>query len=635
MIVVLGHFAVILALITSVVQAAMPLIGASRGNHAMMHAGRRAAYVSCGLIVMGFLALMFAHVTDDFSVMNVVLNSHTQKPLLYKITGTWASHEGSMLLWVLILTSFGAALARYVPDMPLLLRARAVGVQGLTGVGFLAFILFTSDPFLRASPVPLEGNDLNPLLQDPGLAFHPPFLYVGYVGFSSMFSLAAALLMAKNMDATWAKWLRPWALASWASLTFGIAMGSWWAYYELGWGGWWFWDPVENAALLPWLAGTALVHSLVASAQRAALIRWTILLAIVTFSLSLLGTFLVRSGILTSVHTFAVDPARGVFVLLLLALAVGGALTLYALRAHMLPESPLFAPVSRETFLLLNNLFLCTACATLLTGTLYPLLLNAINGGIVSVGPPYFNAVVVPLLVPVFLLMVVGPMLPWEKGDLRAVVRQLRFACCLAMFGLGAGLYLFGFKSILGLVALTFGCWVVAGTLKDAQRQGARALAHLPRLLAHSGLGIAILGMAGSAFSEDYALTMQPSQSADVGGYHIEFTDLQPIKGPNYDAQRGIFNITRGDFSVTMRPEQRFYQVQAMALSDVAIHTNLLSDLYLSLGDEQENTDGSKSRVVRFHINPLVPWIWIGGTVMALGGVIGALQKKRLRMRPA
>jgi len=606
----LGLFVTILALITSLLQALLPLIGATRGKPAMMQAGCRAATASFLMVTLSFGALMFAHVTDDFSVMNVAMNSHTLKPLLYKITGTWASHEGSMLLWVFILTGFGAAMAYAVPSMPLILRARAIAVQGLTGFGFLAFILFTSNPFARLWPAPEQGNDLNPLLQDPGLAFHPPFLYLGYVGFSSVFSLAAALLMTKEPE-RYVHYLRPWALMAWSALTFGIAMGSWWAYYELGWGGYWFWDPVENAALMPWLAGTALLHSLVASAQRAALLRWTILLSILAFSLSLLGTFLVRSGVLTSVHSFAVDPERGVFVLALLALAVGGALTLYAFRAGSLPESPLFTPVSREAALLINNLFLCTACATLVTGTLYPILLNALTGDIVSVGAPYFNATVLPLLIPTAMLMVVGPLLKWREDDIKPVLRQLFFALNLAGLGLG-------------------------GVMADGRRFITDLLPHLPRLLAHGGLGLAILGMGGSIFSEEHTVQMHLHDVTEVGGYTINFADITSADGANFEAARGTFFITHhSDEPITMQPEQRFYPTQAMPLSHVAIRTNLLTDTYLALGPEEDEADGSKSRSVRFQINPLAPWIWIGGVVMALGGVWGAVQRMKFKTSPA
>jgi len=631
MINIIGHFAVLIALFLSLAQAIVPLVGAARQKSGSMQAGRVLAVLNFILVAMGFFALMYGHVTDDFSVLNVAMNSHSTKPLLYKITGTWASHEGSMMLWVLILTVFGAAMSFVAPDMPLILRARALAVQGMTGVGFLAFILFTSDPFIRVFPAPLDGRDLNPLLQDPGLAFHPPGLYLGYVGFSSVFSLAAALLMTRGVDARWAKWLRPWVLGSWACLTFGITMGSWWAYYELGWGGWWFWDPVENAALMPWLAGTALLHSVVASARRGALLRWTLLLSVVTFSLSLLGTFLVRSGILTSVHTFAVDPQRGVFVLALLGIATGGALVLYASRAHQLPEGTLFAPMSREGALLVNNLFICTACATLVTGTLYPLLLDAVGGGTVSVGAPYFNATIVPLMLPVLFVMGFAPFLKWDHADLRMALSAMKVATGLLCLAVVGGLYFYGDHHIIGVVALALGAWVLGGTLDDAWAQRKNSFYQLPRLLGHAGIGIAVIGMAGSVYNQENAFTMKPGDSKDVAGYHLMFDAIDDVEGANYEAKRGTFTLTKAGDSIVLYPEWRFYPVQSMPLSHVALRPDMLRDLYLALGQEQSDGHGGTTYAVRFQIHPLAPWIWIGGVVVAVGGFIGALQSLRLR----
>jgi cytochrome c-type biogenesis protein CcmF len=632
MIIIIGHCAVALALLLSFAQAFVPLIGALRHYRPAMQAGRVLAIINFVLISLGFFALMHAHVTDDFSILNVAMNSHSTKPLLYKITGTWASHEGSLMLWVLILTLFGALMSFVSPDMPLILRARALAVQGMTGLGFIAFILFTSDPFLRVFPAPADGNDLNPLLQDPGLAFHPPGLYLGYVGFSSVFSLAAALLMTDGIDARWAKWLRPWILGSWACLTMGITGGSWWAYYELGWGGWWFWDPVENAALMPWLAGTALLHSAATSVQRGALLQWTLLLSIVTFSLSLLGTFLVRSGILTSVHTFAVDPERGVFVLALLGIATGGALVLYAARAHRLPQSPLFKPISREGALLINNLFVCTACATLVTGTLYPIILDAIGGGTVSVGAPYFNATIVPLMLPVFFIMAFAPFLRWKQGDLRIALSAMKIAAVLSFASVLTTLYIYGFKHIMGVTALALGAWLVGGTLTDAWRSRAHLFTHLPRLLGHAGIGIAIIGMAGSVYNQEYAFTLEQGQSKDIAGYHIVFVALNEIAGANYEAQRGTFTVSKDRDSITLFPEWRFYPIQGMPLSHVALRPDIFRDLYLALGQEQDEDRGKHTHTVRFQIHPLAPWIWIGGLIIAMGGfagVAGTLIRKR------
>ena len=630
----LGHLAVHLALATSALQAIIPLIGAARDKAWMMGAGRKLAAASFMLVLFGFMSLMFAHVTDDFSVLNVVEHSHTTKPMLYKISGVWASHEGSMMLWVLILSGFGAAMALVQPSMPERLRARALAVMGMVGFAFISFILFTSNPYARVFPIPLEGNDLNPILQDPGLAFHPPCLYFGYVGFSSVFALAAGFLLSRELDASVIRILRPWVLIAWAALTCGIAMGSWWSYYVLGWGGYWFWDPVENAALMPWLSGTALVHSLAASSRRGALMRWTVLLAILTFSLSLLGTFLVRSGILTSVHSFAVDPARGVYVLALLATAVGGALTLYAARAHTLPDGPTFAPISREGSLLLNNLFFCTACVTLMAGTLYPIILDALGGGIVSVGAPYFNSTVVPLLIPAFILTSIAPFLNWTESDLLPILKRLRLAAMGSVLAFLVALYAYGAGSISGLLAIALGAWLVLGMFADFARYRRTVMPHLPRLLAHGGMGILIMGIGGSVFGQQHSLLMQVGDAADIAGYHLEFKELQPVAYSNFGAQRATIRVSQTGMDVTLYPEQRTYNVQGMVLSHVAIYSNILKDVYLALGDEQELSDGRKARVVRLHINPLAPFIWIGGVLAAAGGVAGSAQGALRKIKP-
>src|ERR1700704_1882192 len=428
----LGHFALILALAVALVQGTLPLVGASRGDVRLMMLARPAARTQAFLVILAFGALTQAYVTSDFSVANVVANSHSAKPLIYKISGVWGNHEGSMLLWALILSLFGAAVAIFGANLPDTLRSRVLAIQVLIGAGFLAFLLFPSNPFLRLSPAPQDGNGMNPLLQDPGLAFHPPLLYLGYVGFSVTFAFAIAALIEGRVDAAWARWVRPWTLAAWCALTFGIAMGSWWAYYVLGWGGWWAWDPVENASFMPWLAGTALLHSAIVVEKRDALKSWTILLAIIAFSLSLIGTFLVRSGVLTSVHAFAVDPARGAFILALLTVAIGGSLTLYAVRAPALKIGGLFAPISREGALILNNLLLATAAATVFLGTLYPLFLDAVGGGKVSVGAPFFTATFVPLMVPLLVTMVFGPLLAWKRGDLAGALGRLKLAFAAA-----------------------------------------------------------------------------------------------------------------------------------------------------------------------------------------------------------
>src|SRR3954471_24116815 len=507
----LGHFALILALAVALVQGSLPFVGAARGDVRLMALGRSAALTQALLIVLAFLALMQAYVASDFSVANVVANSHSAKPLLYKISGVWGNHEGSMLLWSLILALFGAAVAVFGNNLPDSLRARVLGVQALIGVGFLAFILFTSNPFERVAPAPIDGNGLNPLLQDPGLAFHPPLLYLGYVGFSVTYAFAIAALLEGRVDAAWARWVRPWTLAAWCFLTCGIALGSWWAYYILGWGGFWFWDPVENASLMPWLAGTALLHSATVVEKRDALKTWTVLLVILAFSLSLLGTFLVRSGVLTSVHAFASDPRRGVFILLLLSLYTGGALLLFAWRAPQLQGGGLFAPISREGGLLLNNLLLTTAAATVLIGTLYPLLLDVVAHQKVSVGPPFYEMTFVPIMVPLLIAMAVGPLLPWKRGDLLAALSRLKLAFIVTAAAALIALAATGAQPIGAACGLALAAWLFAATVTELAERvrlwsepgGAlwRAL-HLPRAawgmtLAHGGMAIVIAGITG------------------------------------------------------------------------------------------------------------------------------------------
>ncbi|MFN3401110.1 MAG: heme lyase CcmF/NrfE family subunit, partial [Ferrovibrio sp.] len=461
----LGHIALILALCLALVQGVLPLVGAARGMPGWIALGPQAALGQAVLVAFAFGCLTYAYVTSDFSVLNVAENSHTLKPMLYKVSGVWGNHEGSLLLWILILVIFGAAVAAFGRNLPATLKARVLGIQGLIGVGFLSFILFTSNPFNRLLPAPLEGNGLNPLLQDPGLAFHPPFLYLGYVGFSVAFSFAVAALIEGRVDPAWARWVRPWTLAAWCFLTIGIALGSWWAYYELGWGGWWFWDPVENASLMPWLAGTALLHSAIVVEKRDTLKSWTVLLAILTFSLSLLGTFLVRSGVINSVHAFATDPTRGVFILLFLVLVVGGSLVLYAFRAPVLQGVGVFAPLSREGALVLNNLLLAVACAAVLLGTLYPIALDAINGAKVSVGPQYFNAVFIPLTAPLVAAVAIGPLLAWKRGDLAAALRRLLPAAVAMLIALAIGLWLLDGRSFMALLGLGLTAWLGIGAL--------------------------------------------------------------------------------------------------------------------------------------------------------------------------
>jgi cytochrome c-type biogenesis protein CcmF len=620
----MGHLFTLLAILFSLLQATVPMIGAARARTGWMQAGSVFATATFLCVLSAFFFLLRGHVGDDFGMLNVVQNSHSAKPLLYKVSGAWASHEGSMLLWVLILTLFGALIGRSA-DMPLPLRARALAVQGMTGLAFLLFIILTSDPFLSVIPPLSEGNDLNPLLQDPGLALHPPGLYMGYVGFSSAFAIAAAMLMTRGLTAAWAQWLRPWVLSSWAFLTVGIAAGSWWAYYELGWGGWWFWDPVENAALMPWLAGTALLHSLITSMRRGALLRWTLLLSVLTFSLSLLGTFLVRSGVLTSVHSFAVDPERGVFILVILAVATGGGLSLYAARAPKIPAGKPFAPLSREGAMLLNNLFMCCACASLLLGTLYPIVLQATGGGLISVGAPYFNATVAPLLLPSVFFMGAGPLLRWRRDDWATVARAARLAAVLGFGAVAVGLYVFGAHRVMGLVALGVGAWAIGLTVEDIRATRLSWAANLPRWLAHGGAAISLIGMAGSTFDQEYAFVMRLHDRTQVAGYELSFDDIRELNGPNYMIRRGVFTVTGQGVQTTLFPEWRYYPVQRMPLSHVALQLGPLRDLYLALGDEQD--EGGFA--VRFQIHPLAPWIWGGGLIAALGGFAGVALRWR------
>jgi cytochrome c-type biogenesis protein CcmF len=644
MIAELGHFALALALIAAAAQSVVPLVGADRGDPALMTFARPAAHVQFWAVVAAFLALTHAYVTSDFSVVNVARNSHTTMPLLYRVTGVWGNHEGSMVLWMLILTAMGAAVATFGDGLPVSLKARVLAVQGMIGSAFLAFILFTSNPFLRQFPPPADGRELNPLLQDPGLAFHPPWLYLGYVGFSLAFAFAVAALIEGRVDPAWARWVRPWTLFAWLSLTVGIALGSWWAYYELGWGGWWFWDPVENASFMPWLVGTALLHSAIVVEKREALKAWTILLAILTFSLSLIGTFLVRSGVLTSVHAFAVDPARGVFVLMILVVAIGGSLALFAWRAPSLKPGGLFQPLSREGALVLNNLLLATGAATVLLGTLYPLFLDAIGVGKVSVGAPYFNATFVPLMVPLVVAMAVGPMMSWKRSDMGGALSRLKLAGALAAATAIATLVVAGVPGAIGAAGLALAVWLFVGALAELTwrlrvfrapwADVVERWRHLPRAalgmtVAHAGLAVAIAGMTASAsWQEERILSLKRGDTVDIRGYRLDFDGVSPVNGPNYRADRGRFAVTSGGTFVTvLEPERRFYPVQRSQTTEAAIHTTGLADLYVVIGDSSDGVTWT----VRIYHNPLVPWIWAGAIVMALGGGI-SLADRRLRI---
>ncbi len=581
-------------------------------------------------------------------MLNVALNSHSAKPLLYKISGTWGNHEGSMLLWVLILAIFGGALAGFGSALPPTLKARALAVQAFIAVGFYLFILLTSNPFARLLPPPPDGQGLNPLLQDPGLAFHPPFLYLGYVGFSMAFSFAIAALIEGRVDAGWARWVRPWTLAAWTFLTVGIALGSWWAYYELGWGGWWYWDPVENASLLPWLVGTALLHSAIVVEKRDALKGWTVFLAIVTFALSLLGTFLVRSGVLTSVHAFATDPTRGIFILGLLIVIIGGSLALFAWRGPGLQGGGLFQPVSREGALLLNNLLLTTAAAAVLLGTLYPLLLEATGGAKVSVGPPFFNAVFLPLMMPLVAAMAIGPLLPWKRGDLGRALSQLWVAGAAAIGAIGIAYALLGSTAGLGIVGFGLAAWLMVGTLAEfiqrirpvagsavspVRRAIRRPRAAWGMTLAHVGLAVTIAGMTAAGIAKQETIrVMKPGETMAIAGYVLRFDGAVPAPGPNYLATRGAFAVSRdGRPIATLSPERRAYPVEGRETTEAAIRTTVWGDLYAVIGDPQ----GGGAYVVRVYFNPLVAWIWGGAGLMMLGGLVSLSDRRHRIGAPA
>lgn len=650
MIAELGHFALILALALALAQSTIPFVGALRGDARLMAVAGPAAVTQFLLIGIAFAALINAYVLSDFSVLNVAENSHSAKPLLYKVTGVWGNHEGSMLLWVLILALFGAMVAAFGANLPDKLKALVLSVQAWVAAAFLLFILFTSNPFIRLVPAPIEGNDLNPVLQDIGLAIHPPLLYLGYVGCSISFAFAVAALIDGRIDAAWARWVRPWTLAAWMFLTLGIAMGSYWAYYELGWGGFWFWDPVENASFMPWLAATALLHSAIVMEKRNALRIWTVLLAILAFSLSLLGTFLVRSGVLTSVHTFAADPTRGVFILAILAVFIGGSLALFAFRAGSLAPGGIFAPISREGALILNNLFLTAAAGAVLVGTLYPLVLESLTGDRISVGAPFFNVIFIPLITPLLLIVPFGPMLAWKRGDLHAASERLLFAFGLAILAAMAAAWLEGAENVLALFGVAVGIWLIAGAVSEIAfriklfaappAESMRRLAGLPRsafgtTFAHAGVGLTVLGIVvASNFMTEQILTMRPGDEITAGGRTVTFDDIFLRDGPNYGETVVRFTVRDGGSVVAvMEPTKRQFEARQMETTEAAIETFGASQLYISLGDIAPD----KAVMVRVYWKPLVTFIWLGALVMAFGGIL-SLSDRRLRVgapRPA
>jgi cytochrome c-type biogenesis protein CcmF len=680
-----GHYALILAFAVAIVQAVVPMIGAGRGWSDWMALAGPSAVLQFVLAGLAFAALTWAFVVSDFSVALVAANSHSLKPMLYKVTGVWGNHEGSMLLWILILTLFGALIAWRGGTLPPPLRARVLAVQAAIGVAFMAFVIFTSNPFLRLMPAPRDGSDLNPLLQDPGLAFHPPFLYVGYVGLSTAFAFAVAALIEGRVDAAWGRWVRPWTLGAWLFLTVGIALGSYWAYYELGWGGWWFWDPVENASFMPWLIAAALLHSAIVVEKRESLKAWTVLLAILAFSFSLIGTFIVRSGVITSVHAFASDPTRGIFILAILAVAIGGALTLFAWRAPALAAKGVFAPVSRETALVLNNLLLVVATLVVFVGTLWPLLAELATGAKVSVGPPFFDLAFTPFMVALAAILPVGALLAWKRGDLPRALRQLLPALLLALAVAGLAWAMQTGRSLLAPVGIGIAAWLVLGAATDLAlrarpgRDGAaaalRRLARLPRAdwgkaVAHAGLGVMIFGIAAlEAWDSEDIRVVQAGESFAVGGYTVTLAAVEALpegadfavpgcgeagrigfgalfallsdKGPrNFTTELGRFHVDRDGARVaTICAERRFYPVQRMPTTEAGIDAGYTRDLYLVLGDPQAGGGWA----VRSYVKPFANWIWLGALVMALGGLlslsdgryrVGAPARGRAAARP-
>ena len=640
----LGHFALALACALALVQAVLPFLGARLGEMrgaALIGAGPAAALALLLCVALAFAALMHAYAVSDFSVATVAQNSHSRMPVLYKFAATWGNHEGSMLLWVLMLALCSAAVGTFGRNLPAVLRADVLSVLGLVAFGFLLFSLLTSNPFARVFPPPAEGHELNPLLQDPAVALHPPFLYAGYVGFSVAFAFACAALVEGRVDAAWGRWVRPWVLAAWLLLTLGIALGSWWAYYELGWGGFWFWDPVENASLMPWLLGTALLHSAIVVEKREALKVWTILLAILCFSFSLLGTFLVRSGVLNSVHAFASDPRRGVFILGLLVVAIGGGLALFAWRAPALVPKGVFAPISREGALVLNNLLLASAAAAVAIGTLYPIFADLVLGARITVGPTFFDASVLPMVAPLVLALPVGAMLPWKRADLAGALQRLKLAALLSALVAVLTLALAGVR-ILPALGLAGAAWIFAGSLVELlgrARWSLGRLLHLPGAaigmsLAHIGLAVSIAGISGMGFARESIALLRPGETMEVGGTLVRLEGLSRVDGPNYVADRATLAVINPDRSVrfTLHPERRFFPSQRTTTTETAIRTTLLHDLYAVLGDLVAEQNGA---IIRLYSNPLAPLIWLGAVVMALGGAVSLADRRHRVGAPA
>jgi cytochrome c-type biogenesis protein CcmF len=638
----IGHFALILALCVAVVQGSLPIYGAAVGSSTLMSVAKPAARGQFLLVLLAFCCLGYAFAAKDFSVLYVAATSNSQLPIHYRLAAIWGAHEGSLLLWVFILSIWMVAVSFFSTHLPEAMRARILGVMGLISVGFLLFMLTVSNPFERLIPAAFDGRDLNPLLQDPGMVIHPPMLYMGYVGFSVAFSFAIAALLGGTLDAAWARWSRPWTTVAWCFLTVGVAMGSGWAYYELGWGGWWFWDPVENASFMPWLAGTALIHSLAVTDKRGGFKAWSVLLAILAFSLSLLGTFLVRSGVLTSVHAFATDPKRGLFILVFLAVVIGGSLILYAWRAPRVGLGGGFSIISREGMLLANNVLLVAALGSVLLGTLYPLFLDALDLGKISVGPPYFDTVFVPLMTPAIFLMGIGPLAQWKKTSLPELATRLRWAFAVSVATALALPFVLGHWTPLVSLGLLLAIWIVTTAAVDLRERLAHAdgssllgrLAAMPRsywgmVLAHCGVALFIVGVTMvKGFEVEQDLRMNVGQTATIGGYTFRFDGTQQYKGPNYIAARGTFRVSQDGRDVTvMYPEKRRYNVQNQTMTEAAISPGFARDLYVSLGEPLN--DGAWS--VRLYHKPFVDWIWGGCLIMALGGLL-AISDRRYRL---
>ena len=647
MIAEIGHFAILLAFAIALLQSVIPLVGAQKNWAGWMQFGSSSAVSQLGLVVIGFLSLTYSFVVSDFSLMLVATNSHSAQPLLYKITGVWGNHEGSMLLWILILAFYGALVALYGHNLPATLKARVLAVQSMISFAFLMFLIFTSNPFTRLASPPMDGKDLNPLLQDPGLAFHPPFLYLGYVGLSMSFSFAVAALIEGRVDAAWARWVRPWTLLAWVTLSVGIGLGSWWAYYELGWGGWWFWDPVENASFMPSLLATALLHSAIVVEKRDALKSWTILLAILAFSFSLIGTFIVRSGVITSVHAFANDPERGVFILAILTIAIGGALLLYAIRAGQLQTNAAFSFASRESGLVLNNLLLVVAATVVFFGTIWPLVAEITTGRKLSVGAPFFDAAFTPFIVALCIALPIGAIMPWKRGSVAKSVKQLRGALALSV---ALGVLVWSLQTggrMLAPFGLVLAAWLVLGAILDlliraryttgSVNETLRRLRNLPRsdwgkTLSHAGLGFLVFGISAiTAWEKEDIRTVSMGDRFTLGKYEFVFNGVEAVKGPNYTAQIATVEAYKNSVKVAnLNPEKRFYPVQNMPTTEAGIHSTLSRDLYISLGNER----GGEIWALHTYVKPFIAWIWIGCMLMALGGCL-SLSDRRYRIAGA